>query len=246
MAACANAGLAVINRLGAFKTTLSTLNSAENKPVWFQKDPLVFTTKVDQAASAVAELEKFCQAQGTVNTGAAAQKAKEAAEAEAAAFQMACALVEWFNDQNDKTSAGKMDLSRSELHALRDEALRNQLQTTLDLAQGVVSGPQAADAAKYGITVAKVQALGKEIQEFVDVLAAPQAGIADRKALTGAMRDRFNAVAAKFSSLDNLILQFGGSDAGRKLIAAYQAARIVRDLGAGPSPKQPPTPPPAK
>jgi hypothetical protein len=46
--------------------------------------------------------------------------------------------------------------------------------------------------------------------------------------------------------LDNLILQFGGSDAGRKLIAAYQAARIVRDLGAGPSPKQPPTPPPAK
>src|SRR5438874_8742642 len=41
--------------------------------------------------------------------------------------------------------------------------------------------------------------------------------------------------------LDNLILQFNGTAAGRALIAAYQASRVVRDLGAGPGPQpQPP------
>jgi hypothetical protein len=56
------------------------------------------------------------------------------------------------------------------------------------------------------------------------------------------MRAKFNAVEAKFGTLDNLILQFNGSSAGRALIATYQASRIVRDLGHGPGPA-PPTPP---
>jgi hypothetical protein len=50
-------------------------------------------------------------------------------------------------------------------------------------------------------------------------------------------------VEAKFASLDCLVLQFKTTEAGRALIAAYQAARVVRDAGAGPSPG--PTPPPA-
>ena len=57
------------------------------------------------------------------------------------------------------------------------------------------------------------------------------------------MRERFNAVEALFVTLDDVILQFGKTEAGRDLIAAHQAARIIRDLGAGPG--QPPTPPPA-
>ncbi len=56
------------------------------------------------------------------------------------------------------------------------------------------------------------------------------------------MRAKFNAVEAKFDSLDNLILQFNGTAAGRALVAAYQAARIVRDLGVGPKPPKPPGP----
>jgi len=54
---------------------------------------------------------------------------------------------------------------------------------------------------------------------------------------------RFNAVEEKFIALDDLILQFAnGAVAGRALVAAYQAARVVRDLGSGPGPT-PPTPP---
>ncbi len=46
---------------------------------------------------------------------------------------------------------------------------------------------------------------------------------------------KFDAVEAEFASMDNLILQFGQSPEGRDLIAAYQAARVVRDLGGGTS-----------
>jgi len=60
---------------------------------------------------------------------------------------------------------------------------------------------------------------------------------------TLALRTRFNAVEAKFKIIDRLVLQFGTTATGLAMVSAYQAARVVRDLGAGPSP-QPPTPPP--
>jgi hypothetical protein len=151
-------------------------------------------------------------------------------------------LVEWFRDQGDEPNAAKVDLSRSKWHGLRDQSFKDQLDTTLSLAQSVTGGAQAAAAVEYGITTTKVTALAKEINDFAGVMASPQAGIADRKGLTGQMRAKFNAVEAKFGTLDNLILQFNATAAGRVLIAACQAARIVRDLGHGPGPK-PPTPP---
>jgi hypothetical protein len=118
---------------------------------------------------------------------------------------------------------------------------KDQLDLTLSLAHGVTTGPQAA-AAEYGITAAKEAVLDKEIKDYAVVMATPQASIADRKSLTEQMRAKFNAVEGKFDSLDNLVLQFNGTAAGRALIAAYQAARIVRDLGAGPKPPKPPGP----
>ena len=89
----------------------------------------------------------------------------------------------------------------------------------------IVAGAQATEAAGYGITAAAVEAADKEVEEYAAVVAAPQAGIADRKALTGQMRVRFNAVEDKFAVLDDMILQFNATAAGRGLIAAYQAAQ---------------------
>jgi len=95
----------------------------------------------------------------------------------------------------------------------------------------------------YGITAAAVQELTDESDDYAAVLTAPQQSIAGRKSLTEQLRPRFKEVEAKFVSLDCLILQFNTTEAGRALIAAYQAARVVRDAGARPSP-QPPTPNP--
>jgi hypothetical protein len=232
------------NRSGMFNTSLTTLNKDAYKAVWFQQDPKIFTTKVAEAGQAYGDLSEFCKKQAVDITGSAEDKAREAAEAEDAAYPIARALVQWFRDQKDETSAAKVDFSLTDLRRLRDQELLAQLNTTLELAQGVTSGASATQVADYGLTAAKVTALGKEIADFRQIINAPQASIADRKALTTQMRTKFNAVEQKFAALDDLILNFNGTAAGRALVAAYQAARVVRDLGGSPSTPAP-TPAPA-
>jgi hypothetical protein len=223
------------NRLGMFNTSVTTLNKDSHKAVWFQQDPKIFTTKVTEAVQLVADLAAFCQKQSTVITGSAGDKAREVAEAEDAAHPIARALVQWFRDQRDETNAAKVDLSFSDLRRLRDQELLAQLNIILGLAQSVTGGTQSTQAAEYGLTVAKATALAKEITDFANIINAPQANIADRKALTAQLRARFNEVEGKFAALDDLILNFDGTAVGHALVAAYQASRIVRDLGGSPS-----------
>ncbi len=59
-----------VNRLGMFRTALGTLNDPANQPVWSGQPPVIFTTKVTQAATAVTELEAFVAQQQVVITGA--------------------------------------------------------------------------------------------------------------------------------------------------------------------------------
>ena len=234
------------NRLGMFNTSLTTLNKDTYKAVWFQKDPKIFTAKVAEAGQAVADLSDFCEKQSTIITGSAEDKAREAAEAEDAAHPIARALVQWFRDAKDETNAAKVDLSLSDLRRLRDQNLLAQLNITLALAQAITGGAKAAQAVDYGLTPAKITALAKEITDFANIINAPQANIADRKSLTAQLRVKFNEVEEKFAALDDLILNFNGTVAGDALVAAYQAARVVRDLGGSPTKPTPsPTPTPA-
>jgi len=119
-----------------------------------------------------------------------------------------------------------------------------------NLAQEVVAGPNATEANTYNINAAAIASVNKEVEEYAAVVSAPQQSIADRKALTQQMRDRFNAVELLFAGLDDMILQFGATAAGQALIASHKAARIVRDSGGGSggpdSPAPPPTAPPAQ
>ena len=231
------------NRLAMFQTSRGTLNSPANKPVWFQQVPLIFSTKADQAFSALAELETFAGQQDRTTTGAAQDKQREEKELEDAAHLLGGTLAIWFRDQGDETQAAQADLPISGWRRLRNQQLLEKARQTRDLAQSVVSGPQATAAATYGVTPAAVTSLTKEIDDYAAVITAPQQGIAARKALTAQLRDRFNAVEAQFATLDHLILQFNTTTPGETLIAAYQASRTIRDLGHRPATKPTPTPP---
>ncbi len=60
--------------------------------------PVIFTTKVGQAATAVTELEAFVAGQQVVITGAAADKDREEEELETAAHRLGCILAVWFRE----------------------------------------------------------------------------------------------------------------------------------------------------
>ncbi len=234
-----------VNRMGMFKTALDTLNSAQHTATWFNKDPKIFTVKVAQAVQAVDDLGKFCRQQGINLTGVTQDKKREEHEAVEATYTLAGLLIEWFKDAKDLTNAAQVDFTRRDLYNERDETALGKMRNVRDLAQAILDDddPQTVTAAaEYGITALVVQAADKEIEEFAVVLNAPSSSISQRAALTIQLRARFNEVEAKFVSLDNLILGFNNTPEGRALIAAYEASRIVRDLGSG-SATAPQTPP---
>ena len=225
------------NRLTMFKTARDLLNLPERKPVWLNVNPTIFTTKVAALDPAITALEAYCQAHGVDITGAALDKDREETDVENLAHQIGRLLVQYFRDQEDETNAATCELSLSQWRGLRDVAL---IQKAREIHQLAVTAA-AAGGPDYGITSTLASLLDGEIGEYEIVITKPQTSIAQRKALTLGLRAEFKKVEAKFESIDDLILAYNTTEAGRSLIAAYKAARIIRDAGHGPTP--PPVPP---
>lgn len=225
------------NRLVMFKAAKTTLNEPQFKGVWFGQEPEMVGNKVLQATQALADLELFYRRQNSAITGVTQNKAREEREAVTVAYTMAGFLVEYFEAAGDENNAAKVRFSLHDLRRLRDEEAIAKMREVRDLTRNLVENDDSAiatAAAKYGITEARFLAVHKEVEEFAAVIAAPQASIAQRAALTKQLRDRFNAVEALFVSLDRLILAFDDTEAGRALIAAYQASRVIRKAGHSP------------
>jgi hypothetical protein len=228
------------NRLGAFRTTTDYLFSPAQQPKWNGQPPVRFTTLAAEAGSLVNALEQFCQSQGAVITGAAMDKAKEEAELEAAAFVLGQAVAECCAALGNQADAARCAFSKSAWKGMRDAALLANAREVIRIATSLLAGPHAAAAAECGITGAGIAACQAEVDDFAAVISAPQQAIAGRKALTGLLRDRFNAVEAVFARMDALAEQFTDT----VFVAGYRAARVVRDLGHGPGSSPPPPAPP--
>ena len=218
------------NRLDSFRTTLTFLDQPANRALWFNQAPVRFTTRVAEAQDAVAALAEFCRQQETIITGAAEDKAREQAELEVAAHALGLAVAECSRTLGNETDAAKAEFSLSTWRRMRDATLLATSRQVILLAQGLLTG-QSATAAECGITSATIASTTKEADDFEAIINAPQGAIAGRKAFTALMRDRFNAVEAIFTSLDNLVVQFPNA----VFVQGFNAARITRDLGRGPS-----------
>lgn len=227
------------NRLTMFKTARDLLNLPERKAVWLNQNPTIFTTKVAALAPTLVGLQEYCLKHGVDITGAAVDKDLEETDVEDVGHTLARLMLDFSRDQGDETTAAKCDLSLSQWRGLRDTTLILKAREIRDLAVPIAATPLGFS---YGITSSLVQQLTDEVNEYEEVLTKPQTSIAQRKAFTLGLRAEFNKVEAKYESLENLILAFNTTPAGRDLIAAFKAARIIRDAGHGP--KKPPTPTP--
>ena len=224
-----------VNRLGMFRTALGTLNRPEYKTVWENQPPAIFATKVETVGQAVEDLAEFGRQQETATAGATAQKEIEEAELEQEAYVFGGVLAIWLRDQGDEENAAKVDLTLSGWRRLRDQQLLEKARLVHQLGEGVTTGPDAETAGAYGITTEALEKLKKETADYDTVITAPQQAIAERKARTGQLRQRFNAVESQFQVLDRLIELFRATPEGRDMIAAWQASRVIRDLGHGAS-----------
>jgi hypothetical protein len=127
---------------------------------------------------------------------------------------------------DDEAAAAKVDFSLSDWRDKRDAVLLSTARETIGIARKLLAA-HPADAEECGVTAEMVSETEREANEFEAALGTPRAAISSRRALTAAMRDRFNAVEAIFARMDSLVEQFPDED----FIEGYFAARSVVDAG---------------
>jgi hypothetical protein len=103
----------------------------------------------------------------------------------------------------------------------------------LDLAEPLTqsdgNGPPPGE--KYGVTAGRLAVVEELWTRYSMVVGAPASARAKRKALTGALSGQFAAVEEQFAELDDLILQFRGSEAGHRFVESWFNARRLTDTG---------------
>ena len=225
------------NRLTMFQTSLRTLN--EYKEVWLDQPPRIFSTKVQQAIDAVGGIESLAREQEADQTGVAESKQRQAAELEESGYLFGSTLAIWFEEQEDPRHS-QVELSPADWRRLRNQQLLEKARLVRVLWQDVLSSDHSNAAEEWGVTQTGLETLSTEIEEYAQIIAGPQQAIAQRKALTTELVEKFREVSQQFDVLDKLILHFGlASSTGRDLVSAYQASRIIRDLGSRRAADQP-------
>lgn len=234
--------LRLSNQLNMVGACLNVAQSSDYKSVWTGKEPADFTTDLTLLQTDFAAVTlKAAQAEAATG-GAADAKAAAETTVEDAAFVLARALAIHFKKSGDLDRYGKVDVSKSDIVKLRTQDLANKATAIRDLA---TAAQAETDAAKRGVTAARIATLTAAIAAFTKVMSSPRGQIVNRSALLREVETDVAALVAKVTDLDDLVLQFDGTEAGRRFIEAWRRARIIVDLGGGPNPPEPAPAPPA-
>jgi hypothetical protein len=230
------------NRQNMHLAVLALLADPAHQPAWKNQAPAAFSARATELGPKVNALNDLIAGQQADTTGHAADKDREEEELETAAHEISQALAAWFEDQGREADAARIDLSRSAWQGLRDADLIAKAR----LLHGKLSAALAENAAAlvdYGLTPADATLLAAETADFEAIVANPAAAISGRKALTGILRPKFREVSELLAKMDRLVLRFRKSEPGTRFADAWQATRIVRDLGESAAPQPaPPTP----
>jgi hypothetical protein len=187
-------------------------------------------------------------AQAEAATGGASDARAVAETAlENAAFLLARALANHFKKTGDLDRRGKVDVTKSAIMKLRTQDLVNKSTAIRDLGAAAVS---ETGAGGRGVTAARVATLTAAITAFTAVMSTPRGEIVNKGALLKEVETDVAALVELVSDMDDLAVQFEGTEAGRRFIEAWKRARIIVDTGGGhgnggPAPA-PPAPPPAQ
>jgi hypothetical protein len=230
------------NRQNMHLTVLKLLDAPEHQTAWKDQPPIAFTTRAGELRPLVNSLTDLIAAQQAATTGYAEAKEREEQELENAAHEIAEALAGWFEDNGQEGNAAQIDLSLNAWQRLRDTALIAKAR----LLHQKLTAALASDAdglATHGLTPADATLLAKETDDFERITADPAAAISRRRALTLALRPKFREVSELLRKMDRLVLRFRRTQPGAAFVAAWQASRIVRDLGSSAPATPPPTPP---
>lgn len=209
---------------------LTVAQSPEYRPVWQGQPPADFAADLARLAADHAAITAKAAQSDAATGGAADAKAAAETALEDAAFVLARALALHFKKAGDLDRHGKVDFTKTEIVKLRTQELVNQATALRDLATAAVGEPEAG---LRGVTAARVAALTAAITQFSAVMSTPRGQIVNRGALLREVETDVAALLDLVGDLDDLVVQFDRTDAGRRFGEAWRRARIIVDAGGG-------------
>jgi hypothetical protein len=194
--------------------------------VWTGNPPADFGTDMAQLQTNYGNVTVLAaQADAATGGGSDGSSAAETA-LENAAFILARALANHFKKNGDLDNLGKVDVTKTDIVRLRKQVL-------LDKATAILTLAGAA---------ARIATLTATITLFTTRMNDPRGQIVNRSTLLKEVDTDTAGLMQQVADLDDLALQFDGTDAGKRFIEAWKRARIIVDTGGGHS-GTPPTPP---
>ena len=222
---------------------INVATSKDYLTVWTGKEPADFATDFAQLQTDYGSVTAKAALADSATGGAGDAKASAESILENSAFTLARALANHFKKTGDLDRLGKVDVNKSEIVKLRNQGLVDKATAIRDL--GTVAQSETG-AAGRGVTAARVSALTAAIDGFVNVMSLPRGQIVNRGTLLKEVDTDAADLVDQLSDLDDLILQFDGTELGKRFIEAWKRARIIVDSGGGHSngdtPPAPPTP----
>ena len=249
------------NRQTAFQTTVAFADKPEQRPVWKDQDPKIFTARFGQARTLTDALVKFTKDLGSDLTGAREDKETIQKELADATILLGNACGEWFGDQGSAGDQAQVTFTASGLTSARDQVPADAATVVIQKADAILAAPvppaPALSPADYGITPGAVEALTELLADYRLVLTRPSGARKARKGKREQLPARFAEIDAVLGSCDNFVIQFRGKEtdlpdvraAKNAFVDGWFASRRIDDLGGGKGPAPKPAPggtPPAK
>lgn len=238
-----------LNHLDMAGACINVASKAEHQAVWNVTQPLDFAGDFNAFQAEYGSITAAMSAAYAATTGPASAKDLAETALEELAYPLARGLCVHFKKIGNLTDRAKVDFTKSALVGMRDQKLKSTCELIRDLAN---AARDDSGAMGRGITNAKVVALTAAITAFGDLLSAPRGQIVNRGAMIREVETRLAALIERLPDLDDLVLQYGETAAGRAFIDAWKRARIIVDAGHGPGeeeqsvkpepPSNPPTP----
>ena len=225
-----------INMVGA---CINVANSKDYKSTWTGTAPADFGTDIAQLQTDYAGVTAKAALADSASGGAGDAKALAETALEDAAYILARALANHFKKTGNLDKLGQVDVTKSAIVQFRNQDLLDKTTAIRDLATATQAEPNAAGR---GVTAARIATLTTAINAFTAVMNNPRGQIVNRSTLLKEVDTDTADLLEQVADLDDLVLQFDGTDAGKRFIEAWKRARIIVDTGGGHG-STPPTPP---
>lgn len=214
------------NQLNMVDACLTVAQNKEYVPIWKDKEPEDFTTDLDQLQIGYATLMAKCALAESAMGGAADTKALAETTLEDQIYVLSRALASHLKKTKDLTRLAQVDVTRTEIMKLRENDLVTKATAIRDLAAAVQF---EADAGKRGVTALRVATLSAAISAFKTAMAAPRGQIVNRSTLLKEIETDAAALMEQVNDLDDLVLQFEGTEQGERFVEAWKRARMIID-----------------